>query len=69
MTSNSMLMLRESKYGPGSGPQWKAGGSCYPNLCKALLQEPSGMGRDRLIKDDLRVKKPGDQDARKQPER
>ena len=34
---NNNNVLRESKYVPGSRPQWNAGGSHYPNLYKALL--------------------------------
>ena len=36
-TAKQKSVLRESKYGPGSGPQWKAGGSRYPDLYKVLL--------------------------------
>ena len=49
-------LLGESKYGPGSGPQWKAGGSRYPNLYTALLQEPSRTRRTKLLEDNSRVK-------------
>ena len=34
-------VLREPKYGPRYEPQWKAGRTCYPAFCKALLEEPS----------------------------
>ena len=49
-------VLGVNKYRPGSGPKWKAGGSRYPNLHKSLLQEPSGMGKDRLRE---RITRPG----------
>ena len=40
-TKQKKSVLGKTKYGPGSGPQWKAGGTCYLNLHKApLLQEP-----------------------------
>ena len=48
-------MLGESKYGPGSGPQWKVGGTRYPNLYKALLEEPSRMRRVTLVEDNMRA--------------
>ena len=45
------LLLGEEKYGPGSEPQWKAGGARYPNLYKALLEEPSRTLRTKLLED------------------
>ena len=33
-------VLGEPKYGPGSGPQWKAGRTRYPAFYKDLLEEP-----------------------------
>ena len=44
-------VLGEEKYGPGSEPQWKAGGARYPNLYKALLEEPSRTLRTKLLED------------------
>ena len=44
-------LLGEEKYGPGSEPQWKAGGGRYPNLYKAILEEPSRILRTKLMKD------------------
>ena len=46
------ILLGESKYGPGSGPQWKTGGSRYPNLYKAFLEEPSRTLRTQLLEDN-----------------
>ena len=45
-------MVGEGKYGPGSGPQWKTGGTRYLNLYKALLEEPSRMRRTKLFEDN-----------------
>ena len=50
-------LLGEEKYGPGSEPQWKAGGTRYPNLYKALLEEPSRTRRTKLLEDIPRGKK------------
>ena len=49
-------VLGEEKYGPGSEPQWKAGGTRYPNLYKALLEEPSRTRRTKLLEDNPRGK-------------
>ena len=51
VTAKRRSVLGEEKYGPGSEPQWKAGGTCYPNLCKALLEEPSRTLRTKLLED------------------
>ena len=48
------FMLGEGKYGPGFGPQWKTGGTRYPNLYKAILEEPSRIRRTKLLEDNLR---------------
>ena len=53
----SSTVLGEEKYGPGSEPQWKAGGTRYPNLYKALLEEPSRTRRTKLLEDNSRAKK------------
>ena len=58
---NSMIIflkrvLGEEKYGPGSEPQWKAGGTRYPDLYKALLEEPSRTRRTKLLEDKSRGK-------------
>ena len=50
------LMLGEENYGPGSEPQWKAGGTRYLNLYKALLEEPSRTRRTKLLEDNSRDK-------------
>ena len=50
-----MFLLGESKYGPGSGPKWKAGGTQYPNLYKALLEEPLRIRWTKLLGDNLRA--------------
>ena len=50
------ILLGEEKYGPGSEPQWKAGGTRYPNLYKALLEEPSRTRRTKLLEDNSRGK-------------
>ena len=52
-----MILLGDGKYGPGSGPQWKTGGTRYPNLYKALLEEPSRMRRTKLLEDNLQAEK------------
>ena len=62
-TAKRRSVLGESKYGPGSGPQWKAGRSRYPNLYKALLQESSPIrGDNRIIRRIARARigNPGD---------
>ena len=51
-----LSLLGEEKYGPGSEPQWKAGGTRYPNLYKALLEEPSSTRRTKLLEDIPRGK-------------
>ena len=53
----TQLVLGEEKYGPGSEPQWKAGGARYPNLYKALLEEPLRTRRIKLLEDNSRAKK------------
>ena len=53
-TAKRRSMLGEEKYGPGSEPQWKAGGTRYPNLYKALLEEPSRTQRTKLLEDNSR---------------
>ncbi len=50
-TAKRRSVLGEEKYGPGSEPQWKAGGARYPNLYKALLEEPSRTLRTKLMND------------------
>ena len=52
----SLSLLGEEKYGTGSEPQWKAGGTRYPNLYKALLEEPSRTRRTKLLEDIPRGK-------------
>ena len=64
----SSTMLGESKYGPGSGPQWKAGETRYPNLYKALLEEPSRIRWTKLLEDNSRAKE-GDGRIMRRPER
>ena len=49
-------VLGEEKYGPGSEPQWKAGGTRYLNLYKALLEEPSRTRRTKLLEYNSRAK-------------
>ena len=58
-------VLGESKYGPNSGPQWKAEGSRYPNLYKVLLQEPLRLRKRELLENNSQVKKPGGQNTRR----
>ena len=48
--------MGEEKYGPGSEPQWKAGGTRYLNLYKALLEEPLRTRRTKLLEDIPRGK-------------
>ena len=43
-------VLGEPKYGPGSEPHWKAGSDCYPDLYKALLDEPSRTKRIEMLR-------------------
>jgi hypothetical protein len=54
-TAKRRSVLGEDKYGPGSGPQWKTGGTRYPNLYKALLEEPSRIRRTKLLEDNSRA--------------
>ena len=54
-TAKRRSVLGEEKYGPGSGPQWKTGGTRYPNLYKALLEEPSRTRRTKLLEDNSRA--------------
>ena len=56
VTAKRRSVLGEGKYGPGSGPQWKAGGTCYPNLYKVFLEEPSIMRRTKLLEDNSLAK-------------
>ena len=58
-------VLGDSKYRPGSGPQWKAGGNRYPNLYKALLEEPSVMRRKKLLGDSSRAEEDNGQIMRR----
>ena len=67
-TTKRRSVLGESKHGPGSGPQWKAGGIRYPNLYKALLEEPSRMRRTKLLEDNSRAEK-GDGRIMRRPTR
>ena len=39
-TKKRRSVLGEAKYGSGSGPQWSKGGTRYPALYRALLEEP-----------------------------
>ena len=48
-------VLGDGTYGPGSGHQWKTGGTRYPNLYKALLKEPSRIQRTKLLEDNSRA--------------
>ena len=48
------ILLGEGKYGSGSGPQRKTGWTRYPNLYKALLEEPSRIRRRKLLEGKLR---------------
>jgi hypothetical protein len=54
-TAKRRSVLGEDKYGPGSGPQWKTGGTRYPNLYKALLEEPSRIRRTKLLEVNSRA--------------
>ena len=56
VTAKRRSELGEEKYGPGSEPQWKAVGTRYPNLYKALLEEPSRTRRTKLLEDIPRGK-------------
>ena len=38
-TTKRRSVLGEAKYGSGSGPQWRKGGTHYPALYRALLKE------------------------------
>ena len=58
-------LLGEGNYGPGSGPQWKTRGTCYSNLYKALLEEPSRTRRTKLLEDNLRAKEGGGHNVRR----
>ena len=64
-TAKRRSVLEESKYGPNSGPQWKAEGSRYPNLYKVLLQEPLRLRKRELLENNSQVKKPGGQNTRR----
>ena len=54
-TAKQRSVLGDGKYGPGSGPQWKTRGTRYPNLYKALLEEPSRIRRKELLEDNSRA--------------
>ena len=64
-TAKRRSVLGEGKYGPGSGPQWKTGGTRYPNLYKALLEEPSRMRRTKLLEDNSRAKEGNSRNMRR----
>ena len=49
-TAKRRSVLGEGKYRPGSGPQWKTGGTRYPNLYKALLEEIFKNTKDKVIR-------------------
>ena len=61
-------LLGEEKSGPGSEPQWKARGTRYPNLYKALLEEPTITQRTKLLEDNSRAKE-GDGRIMRRPAR
>ena len=44
-------VLGDPKYGSGSVPHWKAGGSRYPALFKALTEEPCRIKKRQLLLD------------------
>ena len=48
-TAKQRSVLGESKYEPGSGPQWKTGGTRCPNLYKVLPEEHSRIRRTKLL--------------------
>ena len=68
VTAKQRSVLRKSTCGPGSGPQWKAGGTRYPNLYKVLLEEPSRIRRTKLLEDNSRAEV-GDSYIMRRPDR
>ena len=64
-TTKQRSVLGEDKYGPGSRNQGKDGGSRYPNLHKALLQEHSRTRRAKLLEDNLQAELAGDQNTQR----
>ena len=44
------LLLGEDKYGPGEGAMWKRVNARFPNLYKALLEEPDKATRGAWLK-------------------
>ena len=49
-TPKRRSVLGEGKYGRGSGPLWNQGGTRYPALYKALLEEPMASRRREMVK-------------------
>ena len=64
-TAKQRSVLGESKYWPGSGPQWKVGGFRDLNIYKALLQEPSRLRKREFLEDNSRAKKSGGWNTRR----
>ena len=48
-------MLGEDKYGPIEGAMWKRVNARFPNLYKALLEEPDKATRGAWLKQAKRV--------------
>ena len=50
-------VLGKTNDGPGSGPQCRARGFCFPNMHKTLLQEPSRIRRIKLLEVNVLIRK------------
>ena len=48
-TPKRRSVLGEGKYGGGLGPLWNQGGTRYPALYKALLEEPKASRRREMV--------------------
>ena len=62
---NCGKLMGEPKYGPCSASQWKAEGTHYPSLHKALLQEHSRIQRTKAAEDNERIKNLRDPNRRR----
>ena len=48
MVAKRRSVLNDAKYGPGNGPHWGTNRSRYPNLIRALAEEPDPKKRRTL---------------------
>ena len=50
MVAKRRSVLNDAKYGPGNGPHWGADRSRYPNITRALADEPDPKKRRAISK-------------------